>query len=164
MYRCSERCERCHSRRNSGSHGTEGCSHSSQRKTLSPSSSRARPSPAPVPCPAPSCRAAPNRSVLFLMRRQGLLQGTSVCGACLGVRDLVTPWRVGGVPLPNTSQGLSRAHGPFCYITHGGWFTIKFYRKDSPFLSLEVPRRTHTPTRLEMHTARGKTSLNARDC
>ena len=41
---------------------------------------------------------------------------------------------------------------------------INYYRKDSPFLSLEVPPRTHIPTRFEMPAARGKTSLNARDC
>ena len=45
-----------------------------------------------------------------------------------------------------------------------GWFTINYYRKDSPFLSLEVPHpNTHTPARFEMPAARGKTSLNARD-
>ena len=44
-----------------------------------------------------------------------------------------------------------------------GWFTINYYRKDSPFLSLEVPPHTRIPARFEMPAARGKTSLNARD-
>ena len=39
---------------------------------------------------------------------------------------------------------------------------INYYRKDPPFLSLEVPP-THTPARFEMPAARGKMSLNARD-
>ena len=40
---------------------------------------------------------------------------------------------------------------------------INYYRKDPPFLSLEVPPHTHTPARFEMPAARGKMSLNARD-
>ena len=44
------------------------------------------------------------------MRRQWLLQGTPLCGARPGVGDLFTPWQ-GGIPLPNTSQCLSPAHG-----------------------------------------------------
>ena len=44
-----------------------------------------------------------------------------------------------------------------------GWFTINYYRKDPPFLSLEVPPPQCTPARSAMPAARGKTSLNARD-
>ena len=53
----------------------------------------------------------------------------------------------------------------YWYRARGGeWFTIHYYRKDPPFLSLEVPHaHTHTPTRFEMPAARGKTSLNDRD-
>ena len=54
------------------------------------------------------------------------------------------------------------------YIVHmcdgaGGGVTVNYYRKDSPFLSLEVPPRTHTPARFEMPAATGKTSVSARD-
>ena len=46
----------------------------------------------------------------------------------------------------------------------GGWFMINYYRKESPFLSLEVPHtHTHTPARFVMPATREKTSLNARD-
>ena len=45
----------------------------------------------------------------------------------------------------------------------GGWFTINYYRKDSAFLSLEVPSPTSPPARFAMPAARGRTSLNARD-
>ena len=43
------------------------------------------------------------------------------------------------------------------------WFTINYYRKDSPFLSLEVPPPPRPPARFEMPATRGKTSLNATD-
>ena len=43
------------------------------------------------------------------------------------------------------------------------WFMINYYRKDPPFLSLEVPPHTHTPARFEMPASREKMSLNARD-
>ena len=53
----------------------------------------------------------------------------------------------------------------YCIVTEQGrgWFTINYYRKDSPFLSVEVPPPPHTPARFKMPAARGKTSLNARD-
>ena len=31
-----------------------------------------------------------------------------------------------------------------CYRTGEGWFMTNYYRKDPPFLSLEVPTPTHT--------------------
>ena len=43
-----------------------------------------------------------------------------------------------------------------------GAFTIYYYGKDPPFLSLGVPP-THTPIRFAMPAARGNMSLNARD-
>ena len=51
-----------------------------------------------------------------------------------------------------------------CVTEQGrGWFTINYYRKDPPFLSLEVPPLPRPPARFAMPAARGKTSLNARD-
>ena len=44
----------------------------------------------------------------------------------------------------------------------GGWFTINYYGKDPPFLSLwRSP--PPTPASFAMPAARGKMSLNARD-
>ena len=61
-------------------------------------------------------------------------------------------WVVGQVPSRYvTEQGM------------GGSFTINYYRKDSAFLSLEVPSPTPLPARFAMPAARGRTSLNARD-
>ena len=45
----------------------------------------------------------------------------------------------------------------------GGWFTIYYYRKDPPFLSLWRSCPPRTPARFTMPAARGKTSFNARD-
>ena len=43
-------------------------------------------------------------------------------------------------------RGLICADGELtCYRAGGGWFTIFYYRKDSPFLSLEVPPPTPPP-------------------
>ena len=36
----------------------------------------------------------------------------------------------------------------------GGWFTVNYYRKDSPFLSLEVPPPTHTAQVQNAHRQR----------
>ena len=63
-----------------------------------------------------------------------------------------------GFPLDLTSLFL-----PYPFVTEQtGGFTIYYYGKDSPFVSLGFPP-PHTPARFEMPAARGKTSLNARD-
>ena len=66
-----------------------------------------------------------------------------------------------------TAESLKEVEqGLWCRIVTeqaGGWFTINYYRKDSPFPSLEVPPPPRPPARFAMPAARGKTSLNARD-
>ena len=88
-----------------------------------------------------------------------------------GCREILRDWEDsavslshtlgGGVSLPRAIIIPSWSPNTITEQGRGGWFTINYYRKDSPFLSLEVP--PHPPARFEMPAARGKTSLNARD-
>ena len=45
---------------------------------------------------------------------------------------------------PDESNDTDNKEGKVLQSKGGGWFTINYYRKDSPFLSLEVPSSTPT--------------------